>query len=101
MLIIYCKLRDNVNYILLLFNFFLTPFKLFEFGLRDKNSDVKCIFNLFLIGIILQDCIVCEGASLEAGCDLSNCIVGRQHTVSAQSNLENQILLDSDRMMHV
>ena len=44
---------------------------------------------------------MCEGARIEAGCDLSNCIIGKQHTVVAGSSLENQILLDSDRMMHV
>jgi len=52
-------------------------------------------------GVTIKDSIVCEGATLETGCELTNCIVGKQLTVNAQSCHSNQVLLDSDRMMHV
>jgi translation initiation factor eIF-2B subunit gamma len=71
------------------------------------QEKVKIVNSIIMDGVTvvsgsnIKDCIVCEGSSIEGGSELNNCIVGRQHTVPAQSILANQILLDSDRMMHV
>eukprot|EP00088_Acartia_fossae_P028050 TRINITY_DN28826_c0_g1_i1.p1 TRINITY_DN28826_c0_g1~~TRINITY_DN28826_c0_g1_i1.p1 ORF type:complete len:253 (-),score=52.87 TRINITY_DN28826_c0_g1_i1:205-963(-) len=53
-------------------------------------------------GVTIKDSIVCELACVEGATSITNCIVGRQYKVaSSESSLANQILLDSDRMMHV
>ena len=56
---------------------------------------------MVLTAVYVQDSILCEGSSVEPGCELSSCIVGKQYKVPASSSLSNQILLDADRMMHV
>jgi len=49
----------------------------------------------------IKDSIICEGSTVEAGCELNQCIVGKQCKVAADTSVSSQVLLNSDRMMHV
>jgi len=51
-------------------------------------------------GCNIQDSIICDNSTLVTKVNMKNCIVGKGQTVE-EGSLDNQLLLDKDRMMEV
>ena len=49
----------------------------------------------------ITDSIVCEGAVISPGAEISLCIIGKQCMVAEGTSVANQVLLDSDSMMQL
>lgn len=54
---------------------------------------------LLYFRVALENCIVCDGATVESGCKLKGCLIGSNHIIPEGSEHTNEVLIESDRLM--
>lgn len=70
--------------------------------LEEKYAKKICLssyINNCIYRVALENCIVCDGATIKSGSNLKGCLVGSYHTVAENSSHVNEMLTEADQMM--
>ncbi|XP_022918324.1 translation initiation factor eIF2B subunit gamma [Onthophagus taurus] len=85
-----------------------TSFKNANIGANTEVSSFSRVFNSIVMNnvtikekVAIENCIICDGAIIESGSKLKGCIVGYNHKVLEGSEVMNEVLMDSDRLMEL
>ncbi|KAJ8977213.1 hypothetical protein NQ317_015388 [Molorchus minor] len=83
-----------------------TSFKNSIIGANSEVSSFSRVFNSVVMNnviikerVALENCIVSDGATIESGCQIKDCLIGSQHSVPEHSEHTNEVLTISDRLM--
>ncbi|XP_057663761.1 translation initiation factor eIF-2B subunit gamma [Diorhabda carinulata] len=83
-----------------------TSFKDSIIGATSAIKSFSRVFNSIVMNnvtihekVAIENCIVCDGATIESGCNLKGCLIGSNHVVATGSEHINEVLTESDRLM--
>jgi translation initiation factor eIF-2B subunit gamma len=83
-----------------------TSFKNSTIGANTEICSFSRVFNSIIMNnvtikekVALENCIVSDGVIIESGCQIKGCLIGSNHSVPENSEHNQEVLTDSDRLM--
>lgn len=62
---------------------------------------LACKLTLLSFSVVIESCIICEGAEIKKGSVLKNCLIGPGYVVAEGSSHEKQHLGESNEFMNI